>query len=95
MLGGYLIIGTSTDLRAAFYWHSVTDFLQLRDVLMGVVKPVFFGLIIASISCHLGLRARGGAEGVGTMVKRTVVLASVMILVADFFLTKIFLALYP
>jgi phospholipid/cholesterol/gamma-HCH transport system permease protein len=62
---------------------------------MGMVKPVFFGLIIASIACHMGLRARGGAEGVGTMVKRTVVLASVMILVADFFLTKIFLALNP
>jgi phospholipid/cholesterol/gamma-HCH transport system permease protein len=95
MFGGFLIIGTSTDLRATFYWHSVTDFLRLSDLVMGMVKPVFFGLIIASIACHMGLRARGGAEGVGTMVKRTVVLASVMILVTDFFLTKIFLVLYP
>lgn len=91
LAGSFLIIGTSTDLPAVFYWRSVTDFLQFRDVAMGLIKPLFFGLIIASIGCYLGMRTHGGAEAVGVAAKRSVVFASVFILVSDFFLTKIFL----
>ncbi|HKK01764.1 MAG TPA: ABC transporter permease [Desulfuromonadales bacterium] len=93
--GGYLIIGTMTDLNARFYWRSVTDFLAPNDLAMGIIKPIVFGMIIASIGCFLGLRARGGAEGVGVAVKQSVVFASILILIADFFLTKIFLVLFP
>jgi phospholipid/cholesterol/gamma-HCH transport system permease protein len=73
----------------------VTEFLNMDDLAMGLTKPLIFGILIATISCHLGLRASGGAEGVGTAVKKSVVLASIMILVSDFFLTKIFLVLFP
>ena len=93
--GGFLIISTSTDVNASYYWHSVVDYLYPQDVLMGVVKPLCFGLIIASISCYFGLRVHGGAEQVGTAVKKSVVLASILILIADFFLTKLFLVLFP
>jgi len=91
LFGGFVIVSTSTDLTGHFYWHSVVDFLQFSDLGMGLVKPVFFGLIIATIGCHVGLRTTGGAEGVGVAAKRAVVLASICILVTDFFLTKIFL----
>ncbi len=94
LLGSFLIIGTSTDLNAVFYWRSVTEFLSMRDIVMGLAKPLVFGLLIASIGCHLGLRARGGAEGVGAATKRSVVYSSVAILVSDFFLTKIFLVFF-
>ncbi|HXC93748.1 MAG TPA: ABC transporter permease, partial [Geobacteraceae bacterium] len=57
-----------------------------------VAKPAFFGFLIVMIACHVGLRVSGGAEGVGVAVKRTVVIASVSILVSDFFITKIFIA---
>jgi len=95
LCGGFVVIGASTDLTAAFYWHSVTDFLKTEDLLMGVLKPFCFGLIIASIAAHHGLRARGGAEAVGEGAKRAVVHASILILVADFFVTKLFLAVFP
>lgn len=95
MFGGYLIISTLTDLNSVYYWRSVTDFIGFEDVAMGLVKPLFFGAIIASIACHLGLRTRGGAEGVGTAVKKAVVMSSILILVTDFFLTKIFLVIFP
>lgn len=93
--GGFLVVGASTDINASFYWHSVTEFLKLEDLLMGIVKPICFGLIIATVSCHNGLRARGGAEAVGEGARRSVVMASILILIVDFFITKLFLALFP
>jgi len=94
LFGGFVIVGTATDLYARYYWHSVVDFLKLSDLAMGLVKPLFFGLIIASIGCHVGLRTVGGAEGVGVAAKRSVVLASIFILISDFFLTKVFLVFF-
>ncbi len=94
MVGGFLIVTTSTELHPGFYWRSIIDFLQLHDLFMGLVKPLFFGSLIASIGCHVGLATRGGAEGVGVAAKKTVVLSSVFILVSDFFLTKLFMVLF-
>ena len=94
LAGGFVIVGTSTDLNPSFYWHSVVDFLNPEDILMGIAKPLCFGLIIASVSCYLGLQVEGGAEQVGTAVKKSVVFASILILITDFFLTKIFLVLF-
>ncbi|BCR05606.1 transporter [Desulfuromonas versatilis] len=95
ILGGFFIISTTTEINATYYWLSVIDFLTISDVFLGCAKPLFFGLVIASISCHLGMRARHGSAGVGVAAKRAVVLSSVFILVSDFFLTKIFLVLFP
>jgi phospholipid/cholesterol/gamma-HCH transport system permease protein len=95
LLGGFVVIGASTDMTAIFYWRSVADFLNPDDLLMGVVKPFCFGLIIATVACHHGLNARGGAEAVGEGAKRAVVHSSIMILIADFFVTKLFLAVFP
>lgn len=92
-LGGFLIVGTSTDLTATYYWRSVFEFLTVDDVVLGLAKPLFFGLVIASVGCHVGMRVHGGAEQVGVAAKRTVVVASVLILISDFFLTKIYLVL--
>jgi phospholipid/cholesterol/gamma-HCH transport system permease protein len=58
-------------------------------VLMAVVKPIFFGLVIALTGCYYGLRAAGGGAGVGRAATRAMVLSFVLILVGDFFLTKL------
>jgi phospholipid/cholesterol/gamma-HCH transport system permease protein len=54
---------------------------------------VFFGYFIGIIACYNGMTASGGADGVGRATTRTVVAASVTILLSDFFLTKLFLLL--
>ncbi len=95
IMGGFFIVSTSTDINAAYYWLSVIDFLKVSDVFLGCFKPLFFGLLIASISCHLGMRAAGGSEGVGVAAKKAVVFSSVFILISDFFLTKLFLVVFP
>ena len=91
LLGGY-IMSASYDMNPIMYWKSIPQFMVFQDLVEGVVKPAVFGFIIAMIGCHVGLNTRGGAAGVGESAKKAVVLSSVMILVSDFFLTKIFIA---
>jgi phospholipid/cholesterol/gamma-HCH transport system permease protein len=61
---------------------------------MGLGKPVFFGFIISSIGCYYGMTAKGGTEGVGRATTQAVVSASVLIVVSDFFITKLLLAIF-
>jgi phospholipid/cholesterol/gamma-HCH transport system permease protein len=78
-------------INPLMYWKSLPQFMVFQDLIEGVAKPAVFGFIIAMMGCYVGLNTRGGAEGVGAAVKRTVVLASVLILITDFFMTKIFI----
>lgn len=91
-LAGGFFISTGYDINIIMYWQSLSQFMVLQDLAEGAVKPMVFGTIFCMISCYVGLQTRGGAEGVGNAVKKAVVLSSVLILVSDFFLTKLFIA---
>jgi len=67
----------------------------MADVFQGLTKPVFFGFIIATVGCYYGLSARGGTQGVGRATTQAVVAASVLILVVDFFLTRLLMVIVP
>ncbi len=73
-------------VEAHDYWRHSRDFIHMYDILAGLTKPIFFGAIIALVSCHRGFRSRAGAEGVGRAATEAFVLSFVGILVADFFL---------
>ncbi len=90
-LGGY-IMSSNYSINPVMYISGLPQFLVMQDLLEGLVKPAFFGLIITMTGCYVGLNTRGGAEGVGKAAKQAVVLSSLLILVSDFFLTKIFVA---
>ena len=75
------------------YWQSVIDGLYLEDVWMGLIKPFFLGFVIVSIGCHVGLRTRGGTQGVGRATTNAVVAASVTVLVVDFFVTRLLISI--
>jgi phospholipid/cholesterol/gamma-HCH transport system permease protein len=90
VLGGLVIAVLQLDLTASFYLNDVLSSLTLDDIGSGVGKSVFFGYFIAIVACRNGLAADGGADGVGRATTNTVVLASILILVSDFFLTKLF-----
>jgi len=60
---------------------------------MGLIKPFFLGFAIVSIACHVGLRTRGGTQGVGRSVTTAVVAASVAVLAVDFFITRLLISL--
>ena len=61
---------------------------------MGLTKPFFLGFAIVSIGCHVGLRTKGGTQGVGRATTNAVVAASVTVLVLDFFLTRLMITLF-
>jgi phospholipid/cholesterol/gamma-HCH transport system permease protein len=93
ILGGMAISLVEMDVSAVFYLDSVLSAVKLQDFLSGLGKSVFFGFFIAILSCHQGMIAVGGTEGVGRSTTRAVVLSSTLVLVSDFFLTKLFLVL--
>jgi len=94
ILGGLLIAVFQLQLTPGFFINDVLGSLTLSDVMSGVGKSFVFAYFITIIGCYNGLTARGGADGVGRATTNTVVMASIFVLVADFFLTKLFYSLF-
>jgi len=92
LAGGLMVSKLFLSLDARQYWNNAWQALVFQDVFMGLVKPVFFGFIIATIGCYYGMTARGGTQGVGRATTQAVVAASVLILVTDFFVTKLLIS---
>ena len=88
------IIGGGTVARLIFsldyhvFMASVYEGITIENIVSGMTKPFFFGLIIGSVACYKGLSTTGGTVGVGRATTKAVVLASVVIIISDFFLTR-------
>ncbi len=89
ILGGYLVAVKLMRVNPVQYQQNTYQFLQLSDVWSGLVKAAAFGLILTRTGCVRGYHTTGGAEGVGRATTNAVVSASLIILLTDFFLTKI------
>jgi phospholipid/cholesterol/gamma-HCH transport system permease protein len=93
ILGGAYIALTEVGQTWIYYIEKVKEGLLIGDILSGTGKTFFFALAIGLIACHNGLKASGGADGVGQATTRTVVTASITIFISNFFLSKLFLFL--
>jgi phospholipid/cholesterol/gamma-HCH transport system permease protein len=91
ILGGYLIAVYVSHQSGTVYWSSIREVFNFENVFAGSIKPFIFGYIIASISCYTGLTTRGGAIGLRRTTTRAVVASFIMIIIADFILTRILL----
>jgi len=89
IVGGHIIAVGLLNANPIVYWNRTFQYLDLNDVVSGLIKAAVFGLILAVTGCMKGFFTTGGAEGVGRSTTSAVVMASVVILVSDFFLTKI------
>ncbi len=89
MIGGWLIAVFSLNVGSGVYWSSVTQALFLGDAWMGLIKPFALGFVIVTIGCHVGLRTRGGTQGVGRATTNAVVAGSVGVIAVDFFITPL------
>src|ERR1700690_2398573 len=76
------------------YWSSAWQALVFRDVFTGLLKPVLFGFIISTIGCYYGMSARGGTQGVGRATTQAVVASSILIIVIDFFVTRLIMTFF-
>jgi phospholipid/cholesterol/gamma-HCH transport system permease protein len=90
IIGGYLISVEMLDTNPTVYIRRTFDFLDLEDIYIGLFKAFVFGIIISIIGCYKGMNTRGGAEGVGKSTTEAVVVSSLLILAANYFITALF-----
>lgn len=94
LFGGGLVAQSIYGLDLHVYITSVRSGVDINDLIGGIIKPVFFGLIIGLVSCYKGLNTIGGTVGVGISTTNAVVLSSICIIIADFFLSKLIMTLF-
>ncbi|HEY1660673.1 MAG TPA: ABC transporter permease [Candidatus Sulfotelmatobacter sp.] len=92
LVGGLAISKLLLGLDASQYWSTAWQSLVFQDIFMGLVKPVIFGFIIATVGCFYGMNARGGTQGVGRATTQAMVAASVLILAVDLVVTRLLMA---
>ncbi|GAB4354837.1 MAG: ABC transporter permease [Candidatus Abyssubacteria bacterium] len=91
ILGGALISTTYVGIGAQSYFDNLFNSLTFDEIFRGLIKSMFFGGIVAIIGCYKGFKTTGGAEGVGRYTTQSVVLSIVLIVVFDYFLSRILL----
>ena len=87
-------IGAVTTVETHPELHTMDD-TDYRDYFTGVLKTFVFGMIIAIIGCYQGFQTQGGAEGVGRATTRSVVMSSILILIANYFLAEWIIRVWP
>lgn len=94
IIGGLVVCKTEFDIVPGFYLSKVFSTVKIHDYLSGIVKSAVFAGIITITACYKGLKTKDGTKGVGISTTWVVVTASILILITDFFISKIFLVIW-
>lgn len=89
MIGSYISARFIFDVSEGIFREKILEFIVMQDIGAGLVKAVFFGLIIAAVACNCGLQAKGGARGIGEATTTGVVANLLSVLCLDVFITWI------
>jgi len=95
IIGSYLMCVYRLGISSSMYLQVTWDALLFKDLFTGLIKTVFFGMIIALVSCYEGFNVEGGAEGVGKATTKSVVITFIWIIAADCFFTALFYFIFP
>jgi phospholipid/cholesterol/gamma-HCH transport system permease protein len=93
-LGGAFVSVFMLGQDGSQYFHTAYQALAYPDVIQGLTKPFFFGFIIATVGCYYGMSTRGGTQGVGRSTTQAVVVASVLIIVVDFIISRFMIGIF-
>src|SRR5947209_5882503 len=88
IVGGWVTATELYGIPSSMFVNSVRDGITTDDLIGGIIKPLVFGFIIGTVACRKGLATEGGTVGVGRSTTRAVVLASIVVIIADYFLAK-------
>lgn len=88
--GGYIICVFKLHISHEMFWNMTFKALTMKDIVTGLVKTLFFGMIIAIVGCHQGLTVKGGADGVGKATTTAVVRSFIFIIMTDCLITFVF-----
>ena len=86
--GGWAVSTYLFDLPSSMFINSVRDGITTDDIVGGIVKPLFFAFLMGTIACRKGLKTEGGTVGVGRSTTSAVVMASIIVIIADFVLAR-------
>jgi phospholipid/cholesterol/gamma-HCH transport system permease protein len=89
MIGSYFVGTIILGIDTGVFMARIAEYVDYQDLFSGLIKACFFGCILSVVGCFKGYTTSGGAEGVGRSVTQSVVISSVGILIADYFLTAI------
>jgi phospholipid/cholesterol/gamma-HCH transport system permease protein len=98
--GGGLVGNFQLDISGTTYWKAAREALQQpdrlfpKDVYTGLAKALVFGCVVATVSCSAGMRADGGALGVGRAVQQAVKTSVILIIILGYILTWVFYFLF-
>jgi phospholipid/cholesterol/gamma-HCH transport system permease protein len=88
IFGGWVTAVVLYSMSSSVFISAVRDGLTTDDLVGGIVKPLVFSIIIGTVACRQGLSTEGGTVGVGRSTTRAVVMASIIVIIADYFLAK-------
>ncbi len=88
LIGGGVVASVIYNQETHVFINSVRNGITTSDLVGGIIKPFFFGLIIGAVACHKGLSTTGGTVGVGRATTNAVVISSIWVIIFDFFLSK-------
>jgi phospholipid/cholesterol/gamma-HCH transport system permease protein len=90
-IGGALVCAYNQSIAVSIqsYFNNLRDVVELKDIFNGIIKSFVFAICIGTVSCHQGLQTIGGPRGIGRSVTKAVVNSIVLILVLDYFLTRV------
>jgi phospholipid/cholesterol/gamma-HCH transport system permease protein len=95
IFGGWVICVFRLGISSRLYLNITFDALLFKDLFTGLSKTIFFGMIIAWVSCYEGFNVEGGAEGVGKATTKAVVTSFILIIASDCFFTALFYFIFP
>lgn len=93
IFGAMVMSNIELDVKPRLFLSSILEWVTISDFASGISKTFFFGMIVAITGCYIGMKAEGGTQGVGRATTATVVVSLLLIIIGDFFLTKLFLIL--
>jgi phospholipid/cholesterol/gamma-HCH transport system permease protein len=89
IIGGYIVCVHVLELSPEDYENSIRNYVELADIRGGLIKSSVFGLLLSWVGTYKGIYTYGGARGVGIATTQCVVAGSILILIANYFLTKL------
>lgn len=90
--GGFVVARAKYNIPTNVYWHDIVDNMEIRHFMHGYLKTFVFAMVISFVSCFKGITTHGGAEGVGKSTTSAVVTSMILVLVLDYFVTAVLVA---
>ena len=91
IIGGGIVADVNPQIDVPFnvYYENMTRALNYKEISKGLFKSMIFGGVIAHVGCYVGFKTSGGARGIGEATTRSVVLSFLLIMIANYLLTRV------